>query len=44
MYNEKELEERVVTAISKTRLNYKVLQKVTLSDANGQAIETSIEK
>ena len=39
IYNEEELEERVVSAISKTRLNYKVLQNVSLQDVNGQNIE-----
>ena len=39
IYNEEEIEERVVTALSKTRLNYQILQKVKLFDSNGVEIE-----
>ena len=35
IYEESELEEKVVSALSKTRLNYQVLQKVFFCDANG---------
>ena len=43
IYEESELEEKVVSALSKTRLNYQVLQKVLLRDANGQEIETKLK-
>ena len=44
IYDESELEERVISAVSKTRLNYKILQSVTLSDDNGEVIETEFTK
>lgn len=43
IYDESELDEKVVSALSKTRLNYKVLQKVTLFDAGGQEINTRLK-
>lgn len=39
IYNEEEIEERVVSALAKTRLNYLILQKAALFDANGSLIE-----
>ena len=35
IYNEEEIEERVINAVAKTRLDYLVLQKATLFDTNG---------
>ena len=43
IYNEAEIEERVVTALSKTRLDYKIIQNASLFDKNGQEIETPMK-
>ena len=38
IYNEEEIEERVVHALSKTRLDYNILQNVQLFDNTGAQI------
>ena len=43
IYNEEEIEERVVSAQAKTRLNYLILQKAALFDANGSLIEKVLD-
>ena len=42
IYNEEEIEERVVSALAKTRLNYLILQKAALFDATGSLIENAL--
>ena len=44
IYDEEQIEESVITALSKTRLSYKILQKLTLHDSNGARIETELDK
>ena len=43
IYNEEDIEEKVVNALTKTRLGYKVLQNVTLRDSNNSKIESSLK-
>lgn len=38
IYNMDEIEEQVIAALSKTKLNYKLLHKMALYDANGNEI------
>lgn len=40
IYNEAEIEEQVVSALAKTRLNYLVLQNAILFDAEGCQVES----
>lgn len=44
IYNEEEIEERVVTALTKTRLNYQVLQSLAIFDQDGNEIDTPMKK
>lgn len=39
-----ELEERVVSALGKTRLHYKILKNIELRNARRELIETNISK
>ena len=41
IYNETEIEEKVVSSLSKTRLNYLVMQSIKLLDKDGLPIETN---
>jgi len=43
IYNNDEIEETVIRAITKTRLDYKILQDLKLFDAGGQAIKFSLK-
>ena len=44
IYNEEEIEERVVSALTKTHLNYNILQNVTLYDKQGNEVESSLKE
>ena len=43
IYNEQEIEERVVSALTKPRLNYKILQNIKLFDQQGNELETPMQ-
>ena len=42
IYNEEEIEERVVSALTKTRLNYQIMQSIQIFDENGEEIITPL--
>ena len=41
IYNEDEIEEKVISSLTKMRLNYQVLQSIKLFDKDGQQVETN---
>ena len=44
IYNTEEIEERVIAALSKTRLRYKILHRTALFDVQGREINAELTK